>query len=491
MRCKKCGFFNADNAKFCSDCGARLDGKKDCRFCGKQLDEESAYCSYCGAKMESGSSFINSRSVFKDSSTPSVNGNSPFASVRAAYTREKKTFFDKDIWGWFSIAGDIFVCLGMLCAFIFMFFIGARVTAGAGTGVSFQSCNIFYYFGEYYDKIVFPDTSSKTATLKDWLIVFVNNAAVSKGVFGTLIGAGTLLAVLSFSIAACVSYANTAIHKIGAKGDTWASCAIGSFLVGALSFYSIHNMEKSEYDASLMIGREYTFYTLSGVTLAGIIICAVFLGLFMLCKLIAKNKKLLNWVWLGKIVAGLGVVAFSIVAIIFATKTGWYLALEDKGDLETATLNYTMAASYLASRVVFDFSELHYYELTSNLENANALSCLAQISVIVIVGCSVFALCANLKAISDGEASSGMSAAFFAMLAAIMLLIFSIFYWNASSNVFNLLATETGSENFANLKTNYTSQILLVVFTVLNFIATTVQLSLQRALLGEDEEIAT
>lgn len=51
MECKKCGFNNIEEAKFCAECGSRLDGKKVCPKCNQTVDESSKFCPYCGVDL--------------------------------------------------------------------------------------------------------------------------------------------------------------------------------------------------------------------------------------------------------------------------------------------------------------------------------------------------------------------------------------------------------------------------------------------------------
>lgn len=39
MNCFRCGESVPDDAIFCSKCGSRVDGKKNCVRCGKSIDE--------------------------------------------------------------------------------------------------------------------------------------------------------------------------------------------------------------------------------------------------------------------------------------------------------------------------------------------------------------------------------------------------------------------------------------------------------------------
>jgi len=53
MRCPKCSTENASNAKFCAECGAKLDAR--CPSCGAQNPPEAKFCTQCGARVGSAS----------------------------------------------------------------------------------------------------------------------------------------------------------------------------------------------------------------------------------------------------------------------------------------------------------------------------------------------------------------------------------------------------------------------------------------------------
>lgn len=52
MDCKKCGAQLVDDAIFCSQCGARVDGKIACKNCGREIVEGSVFCPYCGKRLD-------------------------------------------------------------------------------------------------------------------------------------------------------------------------------------------------------------------------------------------------------------------------------------------------------------------------------------------------------------------------------------------------------------------------------------------------------
>src|SRR3984885_11268491 len=49
MQCPKCHTQNADSAKFCGECGAKLDPR--CPSCGAQNPPEAKFCTQCGTRV--------------------------------------------------------------------------------------------------------------------------------------------------------------------------------------------------------------------------------------------------------------------------------------------------------------------------------------------------------------------------------------------------------------------------------------------------------
>jgi len=51
--CPECGTSLATNAKFCPNCGAKLQSAAHCSQCGAKLQPGAKFCADCGAKVES------------------------------------------------------------------------------------------------------------------------------------------------------------------------------------------------------------------------------------------------------------------------------------------------------------------------------------------------------------------------------------------------------------------------------------------------------
>lgn len=53
LTCPSCGHENADDSKFCNECGARV-GAAPCGSCGETLEAGSKFCRHCGAQAGAG-----------------------------------------------------------------------------------------------------------------------------------------------------------------------------------------------------------------------------------------------------------------------------------------------------------------------------------------------------------------------------------------------------------------------------------------------------
>lgn len=51
MKCQKCGYELRDGAKFCDNCGAAVELKKQCPKCGRIIDSNAIYCPFCNSSI--------------------------------------------------------------------------------------------------------------------------------------------------------------------------------------------------------------------------------------------------------------------------------------------------------------------------------------------------------------------------------------------------------------------------------------------------------
>jgi RNA polymerase subunit RPABC4/transcription elongation factor Spt4 len=63
MVCKLCGAEVADSAKFCSECGAKIERQICCKKCGMILTANAKFCPECGEKVDIKSTTVNYQSA--------------------------------------------------------------------------------------------------------------------------------------------------------------------------------------------------------------------------------------------------------------------------------------------------------------------------------------------------------------------------------------------------------------------------------------------
>lgn len=75
--CPRCGFINDDSAKFCKQCGQKLDmlqkeSINNCPHCGKELPKEAIFCKYCGIQVKQTQKQHNNQKPSKEKERPII-----------------------------------------------------------------------------------------------------------------------------------------------------------------------------------------------------------------------------------------------------------------------------------------------------------------------------------------------------------------------------------------------------------------------------------
>lgn len=162
-KCPKCGFECADDAKFCSHCGSKIEKTKFCTQCCKELKSEQIFCPECGARV--GMVDFDKESVFDKTKTTSEN---------SEFTSTSKISLDRII----TIIAEAFAILFVVIAMISVW--GDFVTAEA-LGLK-TSLGVKYWFEDGW-KIMKQTDASIASTKLFFILGFISFIAAVAGVF--------------------------------------------------------------------------------------------------------------------------------------------------------------------------------------------------------------------------------------------------------------------------------------------------------------------
>ncbi len=475
MICKKCGAEAVDGAIFCGSCGARLDEKKECIFCGKLNDERTAYCVYCGKRIDGKNVCSACGVAYEGNFCPSCG--QARTSVRKSFSQEEKPYqvreknngnegFEK-VGKVFNIAGSGLAMLGVLCALIFVFFIG--LTASPEGFLSYLPNNLFYYFGKYYKEIGAIDYTAYTETgVSQWFQDLLQRGNNTVGVFGTVISAAALLSVVTCAIGAIVIYVRQWLGLTQKRADGWALACIFSFLISAALFAFLHNVKVSIYQEGVVE------VSLNGATKAGIVLCIVFTALFAFCRILELGKKLKSGKILGVIL--LGAVSFAFVLTAFLALNNACAILQVSSpyignytftemDVDFLSMSGLLVNEVLAQTLIVDFTGTQYFEITEALHTMTVCYLVAQITSVIAICTSGIATAVHIKKTITRKNGAALGWSISALIAAIVVLIFSAVGYNQIIE-FSIVGKIIDSE--AVLQTSYTPQIVAIVFLTLN-----------------------
>ena len=413
MECLKCGaIVLEENATFCHECGARLDGKITCPKCGQFIDDKYAYCVFCGTRL---------------------NETTNIAHCNKTLTKQdEQSFANENGKAWNTVFAWMRAWVGMalvLFALVFVFLIGFQVDlTGQAVALSEfnfnadqENINLFYYFGDVYKEI---------GTLKE-MMEYANDmliiSAYIHAVMGTVISAATIACVVGFAIAAIINFIMFFITKVENNGRKWAVRSVIAYFAGCIALKVLNyglvdiNLTMPQRPSwgnplNAMITIDFNI-----LTKVGSILCIVGIALYAMLNCIKKGKQwlnkktVINWV-------------FSVLAATFAI----VVCAVGQDAIVGTTINMSNGLDQNMT-LSMKMAQLSFYSFLYSLFNAQSLPSVEQYSKmdisyafavaqeIMMLGIIVFSLCAIAARIFETEGKTKGT-----LLFAILTVVFSI-----------------------------------------------------------------
>lgn len=314
MKCDNCGTENPDEALFCKNCGARLDGNVTCPHCGKLLPADSKFCMYCGYRFGD---------AYAQTNAPAAGAyGAGYGYVPAQAYAPKRVSAPTVL----KYVSDGLAMLAALFAFIFMFLIGVRLGI-SGMDVS-VSTGFFYFFGDAYDAL---------DNLSDAMSEIMRGGVI----MGTVATALILLAVSALFISTAVKYILTLFKKTKKGMNGLAAATFFSYIAGIMLFLAC-------ISGSGDVSADGIEIMLNGATIAGIVLGGLFLLAAVVTDLVAKRETALTASALKGSVTGLVAVALMIVLLCLPAFGVVSFRITSDGTTLSTDLGITNLFSFIA-----------------------------------------------------------------------------------------------------------------------------------------------
>ena len=314
MKCTFCEAENAEDAVFCSSCGKRIDGKKNCPACGALNPEAASFCSSCGASMKAAPA-PKPAPAAQNATPPSAYSAPATVSDGAVEAPADNALWKKIV----TLTGAICAAVAVVFSLIFFFLIGVDAKAAMmGESEILGSYGIGYWLGTIWDN---PDSLTNPGVIQyfellessgDYILPAV--ALIMNATYGllTFVVIGIILVVVG--IKAIIAFVKYFTKK---PGKDITKLAIGVYFLYALTATIIKSLMAMETKVSG--GGESAFQgtVYNGATMAGLVIGGLMIGIMIVSRIAVQGKALLK-----KNVLIPGII--SICAVVFSAVT-WAL----------------------------------------------------------------------------------------------------------------------------------------------------------------------
>ena len=463
MICKKCNaIVSEEGATYCHACGARLDGKKACPACGRFIEEAHTYCVYCGERTDGKVACPACGTYHAGAFCPDCGAalKESAAKETACERKEKKPADPKKkerIWtavfSWIRSGAGI-ACAVFALIFVFLIGIGAPLgneaknlltSAGMGGLLGEDSKSLYYFFGDVYKDL----DSMKTAA------TFRSNIPIASGyvyaVLGTVISVATIASVVGFAVPAIVGFVQFATTRVENNSAKWGVRAAIAFLGGAAALYALDVISmdlvvQNPMVSTISLINIRTGVAYNGATVAGIVLCIIFLVVYAASNLVRKGRA---WKKTETIVAGvLTAVGVVFAMVAYAVAKGGYVGFELRDDGTAMTVGGTFS-QYYNNVILLTIAELtagaqFYNEQLGQIGLSFVFSLLQQAAVLGVIVSAVGGVANDLFG-TEKENKNGLVWSILLASFAVVQLVCGIVSQNAFCSVVMAYAESSSS----------------------------------------------
>lgn len=435
MDCIKCNAnIPEEDAVFCGECGARLDGKRECPSCHKLVDERYVYCLYCGQRLD-GKIPCPTCGEYSDGAYCGKCGTllkaAPRTRVKPAPTvlqegKEKLAWWTP-LFAWLR-SGAGLACVLFSLIFVFLIGFGASVNSEIasllGSTVDGER-NMYYFFGDAYKELAELKDSGEFKSPIPLLSGYIY------AVLGTVISSATILCVVAFSTLAIIGFVKFATGRVENNGAKWGVRAAIAYLGGVLALYALNavsitlsvDMSSISSTAASSINIKAAL-VLDGATKAGVTLCAVFLGIYAAANLVRKGRE---WKQSATVVRyALWAVSAGLIVALFAIIKGAYVGFEALSEQQSLLASISTHSKNTGLIVIAEqtMGAAFYNENLDTILTSVVCSWLEQLCLLAVLACVAASLADGLFATENTYKGKGFILAIIGLAFAVLMLVF-------------------------------------------------------------------